>query len=345
MSDTRWNRTQGRRLAPGLLSLVLALPAAAAETWIVPLLPAATTSVAAPPPASARRGARPAKPAPAPSFPFPVAVAGESSVVELTTGDRYPEPGTAVSPERIDRSFVRLGDGRPMPLTGAKADGARTRLEATWVGQGLATLAVLLQPEARTAEAAEFEAILSEAGAAEAAALRAKKKETKKPARLVAVESARAFAGVAAPPRSVVTADPAEGRDEPLGLPLEIVLGAPPLPLRAGTSLPATVLLDGRPLPGALVRAYAAGAPAASLTADAQGAVSIPLEREGRVLLASASVRRTEKADRARGETWKKADWEVRRTSLDLLVLPKAAPASPPAPTPTPKPKGKPKPR
>jgi hypothetical protein len=51
-------------------------------------------------------------------------------------------------------------------------------------------------------------------------------------------------------------------------------------------------------------------------------------------------VRRTEKADRARGEAWKKADWEVRRTSLELLVLPKAPP---PAAAPTPKPKGKPK--
>lgn len=322
--------------------LALAFPAAAGEAWIFPLLPKAPPAPA--PTAAPRRGARSPKPAPTPAWPFPVAVAGESTFVELTTGDRYPEPGGPVPPERIDRSFVRLGDGRPMPLTGAKADGSRTRLEATWTGQGLATLAVLLQPEARTVEAAAFEALLAEAGAADAAALRAKKKETKKPARLVAVESARAFAGVVAPPRAVVTADPAEGRDEPLGLPLEVVVGAPPLTLRAGTPLPATVLLDGRPLPGAVVRAYAAGAAPASFSADAQGAVSIPLEKEGRLLLASASVRRTGKADRARGETWKKADWEVRRTSLELLVLPKAA-APAPTPAPRPKAKGKPKPR
>ena len=336
----RWTRS-GIGAALGLLAL--SLPAAAGETWLLPLLPPAS-SAAVPTPAP-RRGARPAKPAPAPSWPFPVAVAGESTFVELTTGDGYPEPGGPVLPERIDRSFVRLGDGRPMPLTGAKVDGTRTRLEATWVGQGLATLGVLLRPEARTSEAAEFEAFLAEAGADDAAALRAKKKEAKKPARLVAVESARAFAGVVAPPRAVVTANPSEGRDEPLGLPLEIVAGAPPLPLRAGTSLAATVLLDGRPLPGAVVRAYAPGADARRFTADAQGAVSIPLEKDGRLLLASASVRRTEKADRARGEIWKKADWEVRRTSLELLVLPKAASAPPPAPTPKPKAKGKAKPR
>lgn len=338
---TRSRRTRcGIGATVGLLAF--ALPAAAGETWLVPILPPASSS---PAPASApKRGARPAKPAPAPPWPFPVAVAGESSLVELTTGERYPEPGSAVPPERIDRSFVRLGDGRPMPLTGAKADGPRTKLEATWVGQGLATLAVLLQPEARTAEAAEFEAFLAEAGATDAAALRAKKKETKKPARLVAVGCARAFAGVVAPPRAVVTANPSDGRDEPLGLPLEIVAGASPLPLRAGTSLAATVLLDGKPLPGAVVRAYAAGADPRRFTADAQGAVSVPLEKQGRLLLASAAVRRTEKADRARGEAWKKADWEVRRTSLDLVVLPETA-APVPAPTPRPKPKGKPRPR
>jgi hypothetical protein len=225
-----------------------------------------------------------------------------------------------------------------MPLTGAKADGPRTRLEATWVGQGLATLGVLLRPEARIVEAGEFEAFLAEAGAADAAALRAKKKETTKPARVVAVESARAFAGVVAPARGVVTANPAEGRDEPLGLPLEIVAGAPPLSLRAGTLLAATVLLDGKPLPGAVVRAYVAGSDPRRLAADEEGAVSVPLEKEGRLLLAAAAVRRIEKADRALGETWKKADWEVRRTTLELLVLPKAA-----APAPTPKGKTKPR--
>lgn len=338
MSETSGHRVGRRACVLAGLALAIGLPARAGETWIQPILGA--PSPAAGPTAPPRRGARPAKPAAMPSWPFPVAVAGESSFVELTTGDRYPEAGGPVAAERIDRSFVRLGDGRPMPLTGAKADGPRTRLEATWIGQGLATLAVLLHPEARTLEAVEFEALLAEAGAAEAAALRAKKKETKKPARFVAVESARAFAGVVASPRGIVTANPAEGRDEPLGLPLEIVAGVPPLPLRAGTSLAATVLLDGRPVPGAVVRAYAAGSEPQRFTADAQGAVSIPLEKEGRLLLAAASVRRTEKPDRARGEIWKKADWEVRRASVELLVLAKAA-----APAPTPKPKGKPKPR
>jgi len=325
--------------------LVLAGPGAAAETWLHPVLPQSVVKAAPP----VRRGARPPRPAVAATpLPFPTTLSGESSFVELTTGARFPEPGSAVEPGRIDRSFVRLGAGRPMPLTSAKADGPVTRLEATWAGQGLATLGVLLAPEARTVGAAEFEAFLRDAGATAAIAERTKKKETKKAARIVAVEGARAFAGVLAPLRSASPADPAAGTDEPLGLPLEIVAGVPPLPLRAGTTLPVSVFLDGKPAPGAVVRAYAPGREVpAVVTADAQGVVSLPLENEGRLLLAAASVRRTGKADRARGEAWKKADWEVQQSTLALLVLPRA-PAATPAPGKAPKGKGaapKPKPR
>jgi hypothetical protein len=257
--------------------------------------------------------------------------------VELTTGELYPEPGSGIPPERIDRSFVRLGAGRPMPLTSVRPDGPKTRLEATWAGQGLATLGVLLAPEARTVDAASFEAFLREVGTPAALAERTRKKETKKAAKVVSVESARAFAGIVAPPRSAAPADPAAGHDEPLGLPLEIVAGAPPLTLRAGTSLTVSILLDGKPAPGALLRAYAPGSEApVGVAADAQGIAVLPLEAEGRLLLAAASVRRTAKADRARGEAWKKAEWEVQRTTLELLVLSKA-----PAPAPKATPKGK----
>lgn len=332
-------------LALALAAAAFAAPGSAAETWLHPVLPQSVVKAAPP----ARRGARPSRPpATAAPLPFPSALSGESSFVELTTGSRFPEPGSAVAPERIDRSLVRLGAGRPLPLTSARVDGAVTRLEATWAGQGLATLGILLVPEARTVEAAEFEAFLREAGATAALAERTKKKETKKTARIVAVEGARAFAGVMAPPRSAAAVDPAAGTDEPLGLPLEIVVGVPPLPLRAGTTLSASVLVDGKPAPGAVVRAWMPGRDAPSaVAADEHGAFALPLESDGRLLLAAASVRRTAKADRARGEAWKKADWEVQRSTLELLVLPRA-PAPTPAPTKASKGKGaapKPKPK
>lgn len=322
----------GRVIALVFLALAPAGAAGAtgATTWLHPVLPESVVKAAP----AARRGGRTARPAPpARPAPYPTAVSGDTSFVEATTGESYPEPSSAVPPEKIERAFARLGEGRPMPLTGARVDGPLTRLEATWLGQGLATLGLLLVPEAQTIEAAAFETFLREAGAREALALRARKKEAKKPARVVAIGSARAFAGVVAPPRATRTADPAAGRDEALGLPLELVAGGSPLMLRAGDVLAATLLSDGRPLAGALVRAFAPGANAAlEAETDAHGTASIPLEREGRLLLSAAAVRRTEKADRTRGEIWKKADWEVRRTTLELLVLPKAPPKAAPAP-------------
>jgi hypothetical protein len=339
----------GTRSLRRSLCLVLAFAAwapgvTAAQTWLHPVLPEAVVKAAPP----ARRGSRAARAVPTvPARPFPTAVSGDSSFVELTTGDRYPEPGRPIPPERIDRSFARLGEGRPMPLTSAKTDGPLTRLEATWTGQGLATLAVLLSPEPRTVEGADFESLLREAGAEPVLSERARKKRSGKSARIVATESARAFAGIVAPPRSTVTADPAEGRDEPLGLPLEIVVGAPPLLLRAGASIPVSVLADGKPAPGAVVRAYLpGGGEPVAVTADERGNASVSLAAAGRVLLSTASVRQTGKADRARGEIWKRAEWEVHRTTLELLVLPKA-PAPKPTAAPkrkaTPKPKSKPK--
>lgn len=334
------SKAGARAPAAGMAALLaaLCLPAPAVETWLHPVLQEAVVR----PAPSARRGARVSRPVPAaPVPPFPTALSGDSSFVELTTGETYPEPGRAVPPGRIDRSFARLGEGRPMPLTSAREDGAVTRLEATWTGQGLATLAVLLVPEEKTVEGAELDRLLAEAGAEAALAERRRRKRSGKPARIVAVESARAFAGVVAPPRAAVTLDPAQGRDEPLGLPLEIVAGAPPLPLRAGASLPVTVLVDGLPAPGAVVRAHLpGGGEPAAFPADAGGTTTVPLERSGRVLLSAVSVRQTDKADRARGEIWKNADWEVRRTTLELLVLPEA-----PAPSPTPAQRRKPTPR
>ena len=314
-------------LAVAVALIAFAAPGSAAETWLHPVLPQSVVKAAPP----ARRGARPARPAVAATpLPFPTALSGESSFVELTTGARFPEPGSAVDPGRIDRSFVRLGAGRPMPLTSAKADGPVTRLEATWAGQGLATLGILLAPEARTVEAAEFEAFLRDAGATAALAERTKKKETKKAARIVAVESARAFAGVLAPPRSASPADPAAGTDEPLGLPLEIVAGVPPLPLRAGTISAGLGLPRREARAGSRREGLRAGERRrrSSSRPTRTAVVSLPLENEGRLLLAAAAVRRTGKADRARGEVWKKADWEVQRSTLALLVLPRA-PARP----------------
>lgn len=331
-------------LAAGL-SLVAA-PAPGADTWLTPLPPAPSARPPAPTPApAAAKGKKPARPTPAPAQAVPAGafVSGDSGLVELTAGT-FPAGETAVPPERIDRTYVHLGAGRPMPLTGARVDGPRTRLEATYAGTGLAIVGAQLGTRAAEAQAAEFEALLAEAGATAAIEERKKRKETKKTARYVVTESARGHAGVVAAPRMPKGPELAQAADEALGLPLELVLGVPPLAVAAGREVRGTLLLDGKPVPNVPVRLVPAVGPAAqpAVTA-ADGTFRAHVETEGKLLLAAAVVRRTEKADRKRGEEWKKADWEVQRTSLLLSV--QAAPPPPPPATSTPTPRAKTKPK
>lgn len=316
-----------RRLALALLA-GLALPAPAEETWLTALVPAPATPVAKAAPARSGKAAK--RPTPA----RPLLAPGDSGSVELTSGSRFPDPGTAVAPDRVDRTFVRFGPGRPMPMTGARQDGGVTRLEATYAGAGLAALAVQLKPAFAEVPAAEFDAWLEEAGAAEAAAERRRRKEAKKPGREVTTAAAKTFARVVDPRKLAVETPALESAAEPLGLPLEFVLSADPSALRAGQTLPATLLRDGKPCGGQAVRLRGADGSSAELVTAPDGSVAVPLAREGKLLLTAALLRRTTKEDRKRGEAFRKADWESLRTSLHLEVLP-APPsaAAPPKPT------------
>ncbi|MCE7959885.1 MAG: DUF4198 domain-containing protein, partial [Acidobacteria bacterium ACB2] len=285
------------------------------------------------PPARARAG----KAAPRPTPSRPALVSGDSGSVELATGSRFPVSEAPVEPATIDRTFVRFGPGRPMPMTGARADGAVTKLEATYAGAGVAALAVQLKPVFAEVPAAEFDAWLEEVGAADVAAERRKRKETKKPGRQVTTACAKTFAHVADPRKVAVAAPALESAAEPLGLPLELVLSADPSGLRAGQTVGATLLSDGKASGGHVVRLLDAEGTATAFTTAPDGSLTVPLARPGRLLLAATVLRRTTKADRKRAEAYRKADWESLGTSLLLEVLP---PPQPPAATP--KPTGKP---
>lgn len=320
------------RLALALLAVV-SVPALAHETWLTAVVPAPSSAPARVKPAKALR--------PAPQRP--VLVAGDSGAVELSTGSRFPVSENAVKPERIDRTYVRFGSGRPMPMTGAREDGPVTRLEATYAGAGLAVLAIQLKPNFIEIPAAEFDAYLDEIGAAEALADRRKRKETRKPGREVYTKIAKTFARVVDPKKRPVETPGRDAAAEPLGLPLEIVLGADPSGLRAGGTLTATLLSEGKPAAGQAVRVFGADGAASTLMTGADGTLSVPLAREGRLLLAATAIRRTTKADRRRGDVFRKADWESLWTSLALDVS-AAAPGVPAPKTPkTPKPAKKPK--
>jgi len=300
------------------LFLLAALPLSADEIWLRAVTPER-------PPAPAPKG-RKGKPAPPLAAATPSFRMGDSGIVELTRGARFPEPGTPVPASAIDRTLLRLGPGRPMPLTGAREESTVTRLEATYAGVGLATLTVQLQPTARTLDGPAFEAFLGQAGADAVAAERRKRKDTAKAGKDVVVATAKAFTTVRDPKL------PAQGPDatEPLGLPVEWVLGGA-LPSRAGVPITATLLVAGEPVAGAGVRVLPSASGVAPVArTDEKGQVSITPAAEGPLLLAAAVVRPLPKAARKKGDAYKKADWETFTTTLRLDVLaPAPAPSVP----------------
>lgn len=353
------SRTPTRFLSLALLaSLSAASPdraAAASETWVTVVPPkggGGASAVPAPvPPAPAgtqkgkkTKGSSPAAAASgAPALPKGAFASGDGGVVELTSG-RFPASAAAVKPERIDRTYLRIGagGGRPMPLTGAKVEGTVTRLEATYAGAGLAAVAVQLVPEYADVKAEEFEALLSEHGCTAAQDDRKKKKETKKAGRLVTLASAKTFA-LAVEPRAKSPAS-TDGAAEAIPLPLELVLDSSPFSLATGTSFGVTLLRDGQPAADAAVRVFVDGAAPFAVRTGPDGKTSIAVDRPGPFLLSAATIRRTVKDDRKKGEAWKKADWEAATTTVRLEAA-APPPAAPPAasPTPAPKPAKKPK--
>src|SRR6185369_2519063 len=73
------------------------------------------------------------------------------------------------------------------------------------------------------------------------------------------------------------------GFDRAIGFTLEVVAEANPVKLRAGQAMRARILHEGKPLPGALVKAIALEDPDNTLTARSgkDGRVSLPLPRKG----------------------------------------------------------------
>jgi hypothetical protein len=332
------------------LSAAIAVPAArasAAETWVTVVPPSKGGAPALPPPTPAAgakgksKAAKPSSATAASPLPRGAFAAGDGGFVELTTG-RFPAAGAAVRAERIDRTYLRIGagGGRPMPLTGARVDGAATRLEATYAGAGLAAVAIQLVPEYAEVKAEEFEALLAENGCTAAQDDRKKKKETKKAGKLVTIASTKTFTS-AVDPRAK-TPPSLEGAAEGIPLPFELVLDSNPLSLSPGRPFGVTLLRDGQPTPDAAIRVFVDGTVPFALRTGPDGMVSVSIDRPGPFLLAAATVRRTGKDDRKKGEAWKKADWEAATTTVRLEAnVPPPAPAA--APTPTPKPAKKPK--
>jgi len=125
-----------------------------------------------------------------------------------------------------------------------------------------------------TVEPAKFEEYLKEEGLEKISALRRKTGEADKPAREVFSRCAKAL---------IEAGDVRSGKDRAIGLTLELVAEKDPYALGPGGELPVVLLLEGKPLAGALVQANLHGDPSVKTGArtDRRGRATLRLARPG----------------------------------------------------------------
>jgi len=126
-----------------------------------------------------------------------------------------------------------------------------------------------------TIDAAKFESYLKEEGLEKISEIRKKRGDAEKPAREAFSRCAKAL---------LLSGDSANpGRDRALGLTLELVAEKDPYALGPGGELPVRLLLEGKPLAGALVQALLHGesGATAAVRTDRQGRASVRLSRPG----------------------------------------------------------------
>ena len=151
-----------------------------------------------------------------------------------------------------------------------------------------------------TVDAAKFEEYLAEEGLEKISAVRKKRGESGKAGREVFSRCAKAL----------LEAPGGGGKDRAVGLTLELVAEKDPYTLAAGDELPVLLLLEGKPLAGALVHALRHGDPSVKVAVrtDRAGRARLRLARPGFWL-----IKAVEMSPAPAGED---ADWQSLWASL-----------------------------
>lgn len=243
------------------------------------------------------------------------AAPGARITLLANVGSVFPAADSFTTPDRV--ASVRLvGAGLdaaiPPPYRreadSLAADIAAPSSPGTYVG--------VFSIKARTAEksGSVFEEHLKHQGLKEVAAERAARGETAKPVR----ERYSRFG------KTLITVGSGGDRSaatRPLGLKIELIPLVDPTALAAGSRLRVRLLLDGKPLPGALAGAIYAGAKAApdswplTATTDARGEAEFLLEHRGPWLVRAVTMQRRENESGPDA-----ADWETYWASLTFRL-------------------------
>jgi hypothetical protein len=241
--------------------------------------------------------------------------AGQDTVLDISTGNRYPTQEFGATLESIDKSACVDGQGRSVALRPTQATEKWTQFRARPASpaQGLACW-VEIRPFEIELQPNLIEVYLAEIRAS--AALRATWADLAS-RKLPWLESFRKFARIELAENRLLTAEQRVALRKPAGLALELVLLGTQ-PVAVGEELEFQVLRDGQPLPGFQVELQTAQSPLGIWReTDAQGKLRHRLPFAGRWLLRGTDLRLAPR-DPTR--------WESRFVTLALDVKPAQSP-------------------
>jgi len=230
---------------------------------------------------------------------------GTRVTVHLTSAMDFPNPETAVKPDRLLAQSVRLARrvARLEPAANAKAGAKTLMLSAPVADDGLATLWIVTRERSLDLTPAEVTHYLDEIGADET--LRAKWRSSG------AKSWRETYAKVAKTFIRVGDAGDESWR-EPVGAAFEMVPESDPTALRVGDSFTVRLLWQGKLFAGLAVGAVGAAPAKAALQAtDDAGRVSFVVDRPGPWLL---------RATYLRPATVRTGEWESVFTTLTVEV-------------------------
>ena len=230
---------------------------------------------------------------------------GSRATVHLTSAMDFPNPETAVKPDRLLAQSVRLARklARLEPSADTKAGAKTLMLSAPVADDGLATLWIVTRERSLDLTPEEVTHYLDEIGADET--LRAKWRSSgAKSWRETYAKVAKTFIRVGA------TGD--ESWREPVGASLEIVPESDPTALRIGDSFTVRLLWQRKPFAGLGVGAVGSAPAKPTLgKTDESGRVSFVLDRPGAWLL---------RATHLRPSTVRAGEWDSTFTTLTVGV-------------------------
>jgi len=247
-----------------------------------------------------------------------VAARGEQIAIEHRVGTGWPGETLPRDPRRVVRFGLVDAKGE-RPIEGEPgADPAGT---VTLRTPGIALAVYRSNPSRISLEPALFESYLRDEGLDAVVAFRAAHGESALPGEEMFSRNAKAMvvasgaAGDAGRPYAFTTRD-AQLWHRPLGLTLEIVAETDPRRLASGAPLIMRLLYRGKPLEGALVKAFAKGSAVAESKArtDARGRATLVLATPGVWLINAVHMVDASAGSGARWESfWSSLVFELNR--------------------------------